>query len=282
MEKKYYIYLFLDSSKPGEYIYDDIKLEYEPFYVGKGCGDRIKSSLFDRESPFKVNKIKSLRDNKIEIISIKLFENLENEESLEIEKDVIKKIGRRDLKLGPLTNLTDGGNQTRNYKYVVSDETKQKISNGLKNSELFQKAVRSKERVNKISESNKGKKRSDETKNKISESLKGKMSGENNPFYGKEHSEDSISKMSEKASQRIGDKNGFYGKEHKEETKQKISISLKNKQKKIYYVYDTSENLIICDTSEKLLVFFNSNTPFGICRRCDSNKKYKGYYIRSK
>jgi hypothetical protein len=43
--KKYYVYLFLDKSKPGKFIYDDLEFEYETFYVGKGTGVRIKSSL---------------------------------------------------------------------------------------------------------------------------------------------------------------------------------------------------------------------------------------------
>ena len=63
----------------------------------------------DRESSFKVNKIKKIKRLGSEIISIKLYEDLENEESLQLEKIVIKKIGRRDLGLGTLVNQTDGG-----------------------------------------------------------------------------------------------------------------------------------------------------------------------------
>ena len=196
MEKKYYIYLFLDSSKPGEYIYDDIKLEYEPFYVGKGCGDRIKSSLFDRESPFKVNKIKSLRDNKIEIISIKLFENLENEESLEIEKDVIKKIGRRDLKLGPLTNLTDGGDGRLTSPH--SDDVKKKISDTKKSQALsfpHTEETRYFLRLINLGENNPmfGKTHTDEFKE--NQSLR--VGGNKHPMFGKKHSESTINKIKE-------------------------------------------------------------------------------------
>lgn len=50
-----------------------------------------------------------------------------------------------------------------------------------------------------------------------------KMFGENNPFYGKTHSEETKALLSEKASERVGEKNPFYGKHHTEETKKKIS-----------------------------------------------------------
>lgn len=43
--KDFYVYVYLDPRKSGEYIYDDLKFNYEPFYVGKGRGDRIISSL---------------------------------------------------------------------------------------------------------------------------------------------------------------------------------------------------------------------------------------------
>jgi hypothetical protein len=37
--KKYYVYAFLDKSKPGNFNYGDLKFDYEPFYIGKGTGD---------------------------------------------------------------------------------------------------------------------------------------------------------------------------------------------------------------------------------------------------
>lgn len=124
--KKYYIYAFLDGSKPGIYKYEDIIFNYEPFYIGKGTDNRIKSSLLDRECPFKVNKIKKIINSGAEIISIKIFENLENLEAFEKEKEVISKIGRRNMKMGPLVNLTDGGDGRLNSPH--SEETKRKIS----------------------------------------------------------------------------------------------------------------------------------------------------------
>jgi len=101
--KKYYVYVFLDKSKPGEFNYEDLKFEYEPFYIGKGTGDRITTSLLDRESPFKVNKIKKIQKMGGEILKIKLFENLENDESLQKEIEIIKLVGRRDFKNGSIS-----------------------------------------------------------------------------------------------------------------------------------------------------------------------------------
>jgi len=123
--KKYYIYVFLDSTKPGEYVYDDLRFDHEPFYIGNGTGDRITLSSNDRESPFKINKIRKIKDNGGEVIKKKIFENLENLESLDIEKRLIKLIGRRDRGLGTLVNQTDGGDGRLTSPH--SEETKDKL-----------------------------------------------------------------------------------------------------------------------------------------------------------
>lgn len=205
--KKYYIYAFLDKSKPGKYLYEDIKFEYEPFYIGKGCDDRIIVSKYDRESPFKVRKIKKIIANGGEIISIKIFENLENLKSLEIEKELIRKIGRRDLNLGPLTNQTDGGDGRINSPH--SDETKKKISE------------------TKRSQNRKGYSLPEQQ----IEYLKLINSGENNPFYGKNHTKE----VKEDHSKRVsGQNHPMFGKKHSKETIEKIktnrlkSINLEN------------------------------------------------------
>ena len=61
----------------------------------------------------------------------------------------------------------------------------------------------SEETRRKISESNKGKKRSPETCRKLSRKLKGKRLGEQNPFYGKTHTDEAKSRISESAKGRV-------------------------------------------------------------------------------
>lgn len=192
--KKYYIYIFLDGNKPGKYIYDDICFDYEPFYVGKGTGDRSKLSLLDRESPFKVNKINKIRKSGGEIITLKLYENLENIESLDIEKKLINKIGRRDLGLGTLVNQTDGGDGR--LKSTHSYETRLKISKTKKDKNLSIPHTEETKRY--LSDINKGennpmfgKKHSDEVKE--NQSLR--VSGINHPMFGKKHSKSNIEKI---------------------------------------------------------------------------------------
>lgn len=192
--KKYYVYLFLDKSKSGKFIYDDLEFEYEPFYVGKGTGDRIKSSLLDRESPFKVSKINKIKHLGGEIISIKLYENLENDESLKIEKMIISKIGRRDLGLGTLVNQTDGGDGRLSSPH--SNETRLKISNTKKEQGLsFSHSNKTKEYLREINKGDKnpmfGKIHSDIVKDK--QSLR--FSGLDHPMFGKKHTKESLEKI---------------------------------------------------------------------------------------
>jgi group I intron endonuclease len=203
--KKYYIYIFLDGTKPGKYVYDDISFDYEPFYVGKGTGDRLKSSLLDRESPFKINKINKIKKLGGEIITLKLYEDLENIDSLEIEKLLISKIGRRDLGLGTLVNQTDGGDGRLNSPHSI--ETRLKISKTKK-------------------EKNLSIPHSEKTKSYLSYINK----GENNPMFGKKHSDE----IREKQSLRVtGINHPMFGKKHSKYTIEKIKKNRNFNQEKI-------------------------------------------------
>lgn len=114
LKTEYYVYVYMDTTKPGTFIFDELTLEYEPFYIGKGKGSRYKQHINDsknRKSNNKKlyhihNKILKL-DNNIKILKIK--ENILESEAFIYEKKFIALIGRHDRGLGPLCNNTDGG-----------------------------------------------------------------------------------------------------------------------------------------------------------------------------
>lgn len=156
----------------------------EIFYVG--IGYRRRAYVKDRRSKFWkaiVGKYGLL----IDIIE----EDLTMEEAIEREKFYIKKIGRRDLGLGPLVNLTDGGEGSTGVK--VSEETRLKSSKSLS-----------------------GKKRTDETKKKMSEAQKGRVGY----TLGKKWSEESKKRFSEL-------RTGSKGTSPSPETRLKLSIAIK-------------------------------------------------------
>ncbi len=117
---KYYTYIYLDPRKAGSYKYtikDGTIFEFsnEPFYVGKGQGKRDKHHLYLRNSTKTHNKYltskisKIIKETSLEPIIIKIAQDLDEEKSFIIEKELIKLIGRKDLGLGTLCNHTDGG-----------------------------------------------------------------------------------------------------------------------------------------------------------------------------
>lgn len=68
---------------------------------------------------------------------------------------------------------------------------------------------------------------SEETKKKISDALK----GDRHPFYGKHRDEETCKKISESLKGKYtGEKSSFYGKHHTEESKRKLSESHKGRQ----------------------------------------------------
>ncbi len=101
------------SSKYGSYTF-----EYEPFYIGKGTKSRLLRHLKNENiNPIKVNKIKKITNEGLKPIVIKIIDNISNEESLNIEKELIKLIGRYYKKEGPLTNHSEGGETYIGYKH---------------------------------------------------------------------------------------------------------------------------------------------------------------------
>ena len=118
--KIFYVYVYLDPRKPGKYVYGDFQFDYEPFYVGLGHRKRYLAHAKEYSEHscklgncLKKNKIlKILKETSYEQLSkliTKIKENLYLDDSKKLEIKLIKTIGRIDLKTGPLTNLTDGG-----------------------------------------------------------------------------------------------------------------------------------------------------------------------------
>jgi len=103
------------------YVYKDPRT-YTPFYVGMGHGRRKYTHLTEaRNKPeptqgeHKLNAIRALLRKNLEPIIVTVDDRLTKEEAAEMEELLIAVIGRNDLGLGPLTNLTDGGDGTRGW-----------------------------------------------------------------------------------------------------------------------------------------------------------------------
>jgi hypothetical protein len=149
------------------YVYQHIRLDTnEVFYIGIG---KTKYRVFDKRSRNKYwHHIVNKAGYSVEII----FGGITWEEACQKEKELIEYYGRKDLGLGQLVNMTEGGDGS--VGRMVSEELRKRMSNIIKGKKL---APLSKEHKQKISDTIKGKKRkplSKEHKQKISESEKGK------------------------------------------------------------------------------------------------------------
>jgi hypothetical protein len=212
---RFYVYVYLDPRKPGKYVYDGVNVcfLYEPFYVGKGTGKRIKNHFKPtvlNDGTFKSNVFKKILEDSQRPIPLKLFNDINDQQSKDAEVKLIKEIGRIKLGTGPLTNLTDGGDGSYGFKHT--EESRSKIGNRYypKGSEhfgygkLIAPDVIEKMRETKRKNGTLQLKHSEETKRKISESEKGEkhylynkgylVSGSQNPFYGKKHSKETRDK----------------------------------------------------------------------------------------
>jgi len=172
----YYVYVYLDPRKNGNFQYDEFSFQYEPIYVGKGKNNRIndhmnKYDLSHCKNKIKVNKLIKILKNGQTPITMKYKENLSHLVASKFEKKLIMSIGRINLKTGPLTNLTDGGEGS--YKRVVSEKTRDKIRQKAIGRIVWNKGLTKKDiRVRKNTEKNIGSKRSNSSKKLMSKKRK--------------------------------------------------------------------------------------------------------------
>ena len=171
------------------YIYKHIRPDtQEVFYIGKG--NTSKNSHVERyKTSSGRNKMwKSIvaKNNGVFIPEIICYCDTEIEVN-ELEKQYIKKYGRRNLGLGTLCNLTDGGDGS--VGIIVTEETRHKLSIAFsgENHPNFGKKLsketcfRKSESMKKSDKNLRGKKLSEDWKNNMRAAKIGAM----NPMFGK-------------------------------------------------------------------------------------------------
>ena len=237
------------------YVYVYIRLDTnEPFYVGKGSKDRW-NDLYQRNKHF--NNIV----NSIPISVVIEKDNLTEKQAFYWEEKIINELvfdygfsidipnNRSNNHYCHLVNQTWGGEGASGHNAFENKTEK----------EMF-------EISRKISKKVKGRVLSQETKQKLSEL----NTGENNPMYGKHHSEETRKKMS----------NAQKGKSKTEEHKRKMSESKKGKNK-------GKDNLnarsVICITTHEIFETitagakkYNLKNPCSISECCRKRKKSAG------
>lgn len=204
MNNNFYVYVYLDSRKPGEYKYGEYVFDYEPIYVGKGINNRVKRhiNLCKKSNTHFHNKLRLIIKDGFDPLYKILISNLSESESHKEEIRIIKIIGREEYG-GCLTNLSNGGDGQSGFKH--RPESKLKTSNSLKNNKEFQNYMKTSEFSKKVSDGlighvgyGIGIPRTEEVRRKISESLK--------KIPGRKHTKESKEKMS-KNNSGIGNSN---------------------------------------------------------------------------
>jgi len=199
----YYVYIYLNPLKPGNYKYKKFNFNFEPFYIGMGKKNRIHQHIIRSKYNYRTNLHMTLKENTIlkilknnqEPIIFKLYDKLTIESAIRLEKCIIKLIGRRDIGLGPLSNLTDGGEGTKGT--VLTEIQRKNISIRFK--KMWKDGVYNNR----------------------------DMSGEKNYFFNKHHTEETKEKIRNSIGDRKGENNSNYGKKWSDEQKNLASIKQK-------------------------------------------------------
>lgn len=221
------MYVFVDKRKPGKFSYDDLPFSclYEPFYIGKGSGDRplyhIKESGWNvTTNPHKTRKINKIKEETGDNPSFFVVYCDSIEDAFSLEERCIENIRRSCINLGPLTNITKGGLGNRGVP--TSEKTKEKISSSMKK---YLSTLSEEELSDRCP--TKGRKRTDIEKENIRQSRLGwNPSEETRKNMSESHKGVSLSEEHAKNISKA-----LKGKPHYEEWNKKVGDSLRGKPK---------------------------------------------------
>ena len=104
----------------------------EVFYIGIGENE---SRAYNKKNRTRVWKNTASKGYETEI----LFEDLAWEQAAEKEKEFIALYGRKDLGLGTLVNLTDGGEGTIGYRHTEEAKEKNRLASTGENNPWYKK-----------------------------------------------------------------------------------------------------------------------------------------------
>lgn len=107
-------------SKFYAYIYYDPSRQMEPIYVGKGQGRRSHSHLKRADMHPFTQRLQCMMRNGVEPV-IRIIPCDDEELAFLVEEEGINKFGRKDLGLGSLLNLTDGGEGVKGITFPEAE-----------------------------------------------------------------------------------------------------------------------------------------------------------------
>ena len=169
-----------DSAKIVEFG-EELMMLFKDYCLNNAIPQSRISKLKTEKNSFKSRKINKILKQNLKPIILKISENIFETDALTLEIKIIKSIGRRNINLGPLTNLTDGGEgisglirTTEHQEKLRQSQIGRKVSNETKHKirlSLLGKKGR-----------NTGNKHTEETKKKISQTKKGTISWNATPI----------------------------------------------------------------------------------------------------
>jgi len=183
-------------------------------YVGDHSTDNLNDGYLGGGKPLLDNAKKKYGKNNFKLEILEFFTS--KQEAFDAQEKYIKEFNT--LRPNGYNISPKGGHGTKD---CWSEESKKKVG------ESHKGLKHSKETIKKLSDSHKGLKLSKETKEKLSKLF----SGDNHPFFGKKHTEETKQKIKEKLQNKTY--NELFGEEKAQEKKQKMSKSMIGKNKGI-------------------------------------------------
>ena len=126
------------------YVYQYLRPDGTPYYIGKGNGDRA----------FNPRSHRNLTPKNQDRISF-VLQSLTEDTAYVLERFWIKVLGRKDLNTGILRNMSDGGEGNRGYRFSVEARKKISIVSSRPKSEAHKKALSDSQRGKKFTSEHK-------------------------------------------------------------------------------------------------------------------------------